>query len=86
MAIAFRTNLSDTGFNLKGSEFLKKVKALGDRRNIKTSLVPHRGKGSHQTLYFGDNFTIIRSPKDELKKGTLHGMLKQLGIDPTELQ
>ena len=71
---------------MKGSEFLRKVKALADERGIKTSLVPHRGKGSHQTLYFGDNFTVIRSPKDELKKGTLHGMLKQLGIDPSELQ
>jgi mRNA interferase HicA len=45
---------------------------------------PQRGKGSHGTLYFGDKWTVVRNPKDELKKGTLHGMLKQLGIDPKD--
>ena len=44
-----------------------------------------RGKGSHITLYLGDKLTIVRNPKDELKTGTFHGMLKQLGIDPEEL-
>ncbi len=39
-----------------------------------------RGKGSHVTLYFGDSLTIVRNPKDELKTGTFHAMLKQLGI------
>jgi hypothetical protein len=29
--------------------------------------------------------TIVRNPKDELKSGTYHAMLKQLGIDPEEL-
>jgi len=32
-------------------------------------------------LYLGEKRTIVRNPKDELKKGTLHAMLKQLGID-----
>jgi len=44
-----------------------------------------RGKGSHVTLYFGDKLTIVRNPKDELKTGTYHAMLKQLGVDPEEL-
>jgi len=39
-----------------------------------------RGKGSHDTLYLGDHRTIVRNPKDELKTGTLNGMLKQLGL------
>jgi mRNA interferase HicA len=39
-----------------------------------------RGKGSHVTLYFGTCMTIVRNPKSELKTGTLHAMLKQLGI------
>jgi mRNA interferase HicA len=42
-----------------------------------------QGEGSsHGTLYLGDKCTVVRNPKDELKKGTLHAMLKQLGIDP----
>ncbi len=44
-----------------------------------------RGKGSHQTLYYGTAFTIIRNPKDELKSGTYHAMCKQLGVKPGDL-
>lgn len=44
-----------------------------------------RGKGSHGTLYFGDRFTIIRNLKDELKTGTLHAMLGQLGLTLEDL-
>lgn len=51
---------------------------------MKVIFVAHRGKGSHGTLYFGDKRTIVRNLKDELKTGTLHAMLKQLGIDPKD--
>lgn len=44
-----------------------------------------RGKGSHQTLYFGSAFTIIRNPKDELKTDTCHAMRSQLGIKSGDL-
>ena len=44
-----------------------------------------RGKGSHQTLYYGSTFTVVRNPKDELKKGTLHGMCAQIGIRASDL-
>ena len=44
-----------------------------------------RGKGSHVTLYFGSQLTIVRNPKDELKTGTLHAMCKQLGIRREDL-
>ncbi len=44
-----------------------------------------RGKGSHQTVYFGAAFTILRNPKDELKTGTLHAMCTQLGIKVSDL-
>jgi len=66
---------------MKGSEFLRRIQELGREKGIPVSFVPHRGKGSHGTLYFGERRTILRNPKDELKKGTLHAMLKQLGID-----
>ena len=44
-----------------------------------------RGKGSHQTLSYGEAFTVVRNPKDELKTGTLHAMCTQLGISPRDL-
>lgn len=61
------------------------MKALGKLRGLTVTLDASRGKGSHQTLYFGSAFTIVRNPKDELKTGTLHGMCTQLGIKPNEL-
>jgi mRNA interferase HicA len=68
-----------------GNEFIRKLKALGKVRGVTVSLNAARGKGSHQTLYFGGAFTVIRNPKDELKTGTLHAMCSQLGIKVIDL-
>jgi len=68
-----------------GSEFIRKVEKLAKRTGNQVSFVPQRGKGSHGTLYYGDKFTVVRNKVDELKSGTYHGMLKQLGISPDEL-
>jgi len=71
--------------HMTGNEFIRKVKALGKARNIPVVLNASRGKGSHQTLYFGAAFTVIRNPKDELKTGTFHAMCAQLGIKAKDL-
>ena len=70
---------------MTGSEFVRKVRALGRARNIPVVLNAARGKGSHQTLYFGSAFTVVRNLKDELKTGTLHAMCSQLGIKVKDL-
>lgn len=70
---------------MTGNEFIKKVKALGKARKTTVFLNASRGKGSHQTLFYGAAFTIVRNPKDELKSGTFHAMCKQLGINHTDL-
>ena len=66
---------------MKGSEFLRKVQALARQTGTDVTFTPQRGKGSHGTLYYGGRRTVLRNIKDELKTGTLHAMLKQLGID-----
>jgi mRNA interferase HicA len=71
---------------MRGNELIKKVETLGKERGITVRLDKKRGKGSHQTLYFGERKTIIRNPKDELKTGTDHAMLKQLGISEKDLK
>jgi len=68
-----------------GNEFVRKVKALGRARGIPVVLNAARGKGSHQTLYFGGSFTVVRNLRDELKTGTLHAMCSQLGIKVKDL-
>jgi len=71
---------------MKGSEFLKKLQALGKKQGVSVRLESRRGKGSHSTLFYGARFTIIRNLKDELKTGTFHAMLKQLGISENDLR
>ena len=70
---------------MKGSEFIRRVKQLGKERGLAVRVDASRGKGSHQTLYFGSAFTVIRNPKDELKTGTFHAMCSQLGIKASDL-
>jgi mRNA interferase HicA len=70
---------------MTGNEFIRKVKVMGKMRGKPVRLDATRGKGSHQTLFFGSAFTVVRNPKDELKTGTLHAMCAQLGIKHSDL-
>ena len=71
---------------MKGKELIKRVKKIGRDRNIAVRVDQKRGKGSHVTLYFGEQFTVVRNPQDELKTGTLRAMLRQLNITREEFE
>lgn len=71
--------------SMKGSDLIRRLRKLAHRRGLLMELRAERGKGSHATLRLGDRLTIIRNPKDELKTGTLHAMLKQLGLTLRDL-
>jgi predicted RNA binding protein YcfA (HicA-like mRNA interferase family) len=47
-----------------------------------------RTKGSHQIYvnYITGKRTVLPMHGKDLKKGTLHGILKQAGIDPKDLE
>jgi mRNA interferase HicA len=70
---------------MTGDEFIRTVKQLGRKRGVVVQFVARRGKGSHGTLFYGSRFTIVRNPKDELKTGTFHAMLTQLGLSHKDL-
>lgn len=70
---------------MKGSEFLKRIQRLAKRQGVPCSWHPDKGKGSHGVLKYGDRRTVLRNPKDELKTGTYHAMLKQLGLMEDDL-
>ena len=70
---------------MRGNEFIKRVMETAKQRGITARVDTKRGKGSHVTLYFGDRRTIVRNLKDELKTGTYHAMLKQLGLREKDL-
>jgi mRNA interferase HicA len=71
--------------SVKGAEFIRRVRKLGRRREVAVNWVPERGKGSHGTLYYSGRFTVVQNLNHELKKGSLHTMLGQLGLTLGEL-
>jgi mRNA interferase HicA len=70
---------------MTGAEFIRAVRRLGRRHDIEVRFVTRRGKGSHGTLYFGDRKTVVKDRKKELSRGLLADMLRQLRIDPKDL-
>ena len=41
------------------NEFIRQVKKLGKERGVTVQFVARRGKGSHGTLFYGAQFTIV---------------------------
>jgi len=70
---------------MRGGEFVKKVLKYARRHNVAVEWRPDRGKGSHGLLILGTRRTVVRNPKDELKTGTYHAMLKQLGLTEKDI-
>ena len=79
-----RTEVFDNA-SVKGSEFLRKMKAVARRNKRTYRWVAERGSGSHGTLYVGTRFTVVKDLKKELGPGLLSDMLKQLGIRKEDL-
>lgn len=75
----------DTG-QMKGLSWCGGSKKLGRARNLKVQLVTSRAKGSHAILRFGSAATTIPDLQRELKTGTLHAILKALGLTPEDSQ
>ena len=69
---------------MKGHEFVKRVRRLGQQTGMDVHYEP-RGKGSHGRLYYGERFTTLKDRKKEIGKGLLRAMCAQLGIDPDQL-
>ena len=66
--------------SVRGSEFVRRIQALGKVRGVEVRRTAHRGKGSHGLLYYGSNITTVRNLKDEIDKRAYHNMLKQLRL------
>jgi mRNA interferase HicA len=70
---------------MRGAEFVRRIQRVGRGRGISVVWVPERGKGSHGLLYYADRMTTVKDLKDEIPKGSLHAMLKQLGLTLADL-
>ena len=80
-----RGHFCPTLSSVRGSEFVRRVQALGRVRGVTVRWVAHRGKGSHGLLYYGSLMTTVRNLKDEIDKRAYHRMLKQLGLREEDL-
>ena len=58
---------------------------MASRRGWTFACHPNLGKGSHGKLFVNGRQTTLRDLKGELTKGSLHGLLKQLGITIEDL-
>jgi mRNA interferase HicA len=71
--------------SVRGSEFVRRIQALGKRRGVEVRWVAHRGKGSHGLLYYGSKMTTVRDLKDEVDKRAYYRMLQQLGLSQGDI-
>ena len=74
-----RTQVFDNE-EVRGSEFLRKVKKAGKQRKLTYRWTPERGVDSYGTVYLGGRFAIVKDLKKELGPGLLADMCQQLGI------
>jgi len=70
---------------MKGSEFLRAVKAYAKSNGLNCRWAPQRGSGSHGTLYLASSLTVVKDLKKELGPGLLTAMCKQIGIRKEDL-
>jgi mRNA interferase HicA len=70
---------------MRGNEFVRRVQKYARAHGVHCEWHAEMGKGSHGLLILGDRRTVVRNPKDELKTGTFHAMLKQLGLSRDDI-
>jgi mRNA interferase HicA len=76
--------MSDT-WRVTGAELLRRLRKLARKRGLDFGFDAKRGKGDHGTIRLGGRKTILPGT-GELKTGTLHSMLRDLGLRPDDLR
>ncbi len=61
-------------------DFIRKLRRYARKRDIHFEVKKHESKGSHRRVYIGKRRTTVPWTED-LTKGIVHTILKQLGID-----
>jgi len=71
---------------VRGNEFIRLIQKYAKASGVSCEWRADRGKGSHGLLILGERRTVVRNQKDELKTGTFHAMLKQLGVAEKDIR
>ena len=65
---------------MTGDEFVRRVRRLGRERGVAVRFESRKGKGSHGRLHYGDRFTTVKDRREEIGRGLLAAMIRQLGL------
>ena len=68
---------------MKQAELVRKLRRLARRTGTDFHTLKTQGKGSHITLFYGDRRSTC--PQGELKTGTFHKVLRDLGLRDRDL-
>jgi mRNA interferase HicA len=71
---------------MTGNELIRRLRRLGREHGIEVRLDELKGKGSHAALYYGRRRTTLKDRRKEIGPGLLRSMLRQLGLDPRDLE
>jgi len=73
-------------YPMNGSELIKILRKLGKQRGLTVRIDKKRGRGSHFSLYFGDNRTIMKDRTKEIGSGLLKKLLDNLGLSRDDIR
>jgi len=73
-------------YPMNGSELIKILRKLGKQRGLTVRIDKKRGRGSHFTLYFGDNRTIMKDRTKEIGSGLLKKLLDNLVLSRDDIR
>lgn len=65
---------------MDSKELVRMLRKQAKCQGVAFAIDKRRGKGSHQTVTFGDRRAVIPMTSKELKAGTLAHILKVLGV------
>ena len=80
----YRTNLSYV--LMTGNELIKILKKVGKAQKCAVRIDRKRGRGSHFTLYFGSERTIMKDRTKEIGPGLLKKILDNLGLTRKDIE
>jgi mRNA interferase HicA len=71
---------------MTGNELIKTLKKIGKKQGLDVRIDRKRGKGSHFTLYFGNQRTIMKDRTKEIGPGLLKKILNNLGLTQKDIE
>lgn len=71
--------------HMSGRQFIARDRRWANARDLEVCFVASEGPGSHGTIYAGERKTTVKDRKKGIGKRLLAKMLRDLGIEKTDL-